>query len=112
METKRKDQMQNDQLKLLLKLYRLESNGNGVGKDSMIRRLEKGLDPALLKRYQWLKRRKGTAIAVLRRGVCSGCQMVYPESHEIMKYKNFIRVCEYCGRLLVVTEKSSRSSVA
>ncbi len=112
MEKRKNNGEKRDQLKLLLKLYKLESNGNGVGKGGTIQRLEKSLDPTLFRRYQWLKRRKGTAIAVLRRGVCSGCQMVYPESHEIMKTKNFIRVCEYCGRLLVVTDKSSRTSVA
>lgn len=102
----------NSQVKILLKLHRLEKNGNGVGKVKTFKNLERSLDPALLKRYQRLKERKGNAVAVLENGVCSGCQMVYPESHEMFKYPNFIRTCEYCGRLLVVTEKSSKTSVA
>jgi predicted nucleic acid-binding Zn-ribbon protein len=102
----------NSQLRILLKLHRLEQNGNGVGKLKTFQDLEKGLDPTLLKRYTKLKERKGNAVAVLENGVCSGCQMVYPESHEMLRYKNFIRTCEYCGRLLVVTEKSGRTSVA
>jgi hypothetical protein len=96
-----------DQVKLLLKLHKLESNGNVVDKAQAVRRLEKRLDSSLLKRYQRLKERKGTGIAVLRNCVCSGCKMVYPESHEMLKYRNFIHSCEYCGRLLVVTEKSA-----
>jgi predicted nucleic acid-binding Zn-ribbon protein len=99
----------NSQVRILLKLHKLEKNGNGVGKWKNFESLEKNLDPTLLKRYQKLKERKGTAVAVLENGVCSGCQMVYPESHEMMRYKNFIRICEYCGRLLVVTEKSTPS---
>jgi predicted nucleic acid-binding Zn-ribbon protein len=102
----------NSQVRILLKLHKLEKNGNGVGKLKTFQNLEKNLDPALLKRYQKLKERKGTAVAVLENGVCSGCQMVYPESHEMMRYTNFIRTCEYCGRLLVVTEKSVKHSVA
>lgn len=105
-------QTANAQVRILLKLHKLEKNGNGVGKLKTFASLEKGLDPTLRKRYQKLKERKGTAVAVLENGVCSGCQMVYPESHEMLRYKNFIRICEYCGRLLVVTEKSSRTSVA
>jgi predicted nucleic acid-binding Zn-ribbon protein len=95
-----------DQVKLLLKLYELESNGNGTDNTRTFRRIEKSLDPALLKRYHKLKERKGTGVAVLKDSVCSGCKMVYPESHEILRYKNFIHHCEYCGRLLVVTDKS------
>ncbi|MBI5116652.1 hypothetical protein HZA56_09290 [Candidatus Poribacteria bacterium] len=97
----------NNQVKLLLKLYKLESNGNGVDKAQAVRRLEKKLDSSLLKRYQRLKEKKGTGIAVLRNRICSGCKMVYPETHEMLKYRNFIHSCEYCGRLLVVTEKSA-----
>ncbi|RJP25666.1 MAG: hypothetical protein C4520_01975 [Candidatus Abyssobacteria bacterium SURF_5] len=102
----------NPQVTILLKLHKLEKNGNGVGKVKDFRSLEKHLDPTLLKRYQKLKERKGTAVAVLENGVCSGCQMVYPDSHEMLRYKNFIRTCEYCGRLLVVTERASKTSVA
>lgn len=96
-----------DQVKLLLKLHELESNGNGTDNTRTFRRIEKNLDPSLLKRYHKLKERKGTGVAVLKDGVCSGCKMVYPESHDVQRYRNFIHNCEYCGRLLVVTDKSS-----
>ncbi|UCD56751.1 MAG: hypothetical protein JSV16_13120 [Candidatus Hydrogenedentota bacterium] len=96
-----------DQVKLLLKLHKLESNGDGIDKTKAFQRLEKSLDPGLLRRYQKLRARKGTAVAVLKDGVCSGCKMVYPESHEMLRYRNFVHSCEYCGRLLVVTDKSA-----
>ncbi|RJP75030.1 MAG: hypothetical protein C4532_01200 [Candidatus Abyssobacteria bacterium SURF_17] len=97
----------NEQVKLLLKLHELESDGNGTDKSKAFRRIERNLDPSILRQYQKLKQRKGTGVAVLKDHVCSGCKMVYPESHEMLRYKNFVHSCEYCGRLLVVTEKSA-----
>ena len=97
----------NDQVKLLLRLHKLENNGGRVDKNKAFHRLKKGLDPSLLKRYHKLKERKGTGVAVLRNGVCSGCKMIYPESHEMLRYNNIVLDCEYCGRLLVVTDKSA-----
>ena len=47
------------------------------------------------------------SLAVMKNRVCSGCKMVYPESHEMLKYRNFVHSCEYCGRFLVVTDKSA-----
>jgi len=97
-----------NQIKLMLDLYRLENNGDGNGKtEAAYRRLEKSLDPALMRRYQKLKDRMGSGVAVMKNRVCSGCKMVYPESHEMLKYRNFVHSCEYCGRFLVVTDKSA-----
>ncbi len=98
---------QRDQVKLLLQLYKLESNGDGIDKAKAFRRLEKNLDPSLLRRYNKLKERKGTGVAVLKNGACSRCKLIYPETHEMLRYKNFVHSCEYCGRLLVITEKSA-----
>jgi len=94
-------------IKLLLKLHKLESNGDGADQAAALEKLEKRLDPAVLRRYRRLKERKGTGVAILQNRVCSECKMVYPESHEMLKYRNFVHSCEYCGRLLVVTDKSA-----
>ena len=96
-----------DQIKLLLKLHKLENNGNGTDFDEALKKLEKRLDPSVLRRYRRLRDRKGTGVAVLRDRVCSECKMVYPETHEMLRYKNFVHSCEYCGRFLVVTDKSA-----
>ncbi len=96
-----------DQIELLLKLHKLESNGDGVDRTRALQRLEKSLDPTLRKRYHKLKKRMGVGVAVLKNRVCSRCMMVYPESHEMLRYMNSVRDCEYCGRLLVVTDKSA-----
>lgn len=95
------------QLKLLLKLHKLENNGDGADQAKALERLEKRLDPAVLRRYRRLKERKGTGVAVMINCICSECKMVYPESHEMLKYRNFVHSCEYCGRLLIVTDQSA-----
>ena len=97
----------NNQIKLLLKLHKMESNGDGFDKGVAFKKLAKTLDPSLLKRYRKVREKKGTGVAILKNGVCTGCKMVYPESHEVFRYKNFIHSCEYCSRLLVVLDKSA-----
>jgi predicted nucleic acid-binding Zn-ribbon protein len=94
-------------IKLLLKLHKLENDSDGAKQAEALKRLEKRLDPAVLRRYRRLKERKGTGVAILQNRVCSECKMVYPESHEMLKYRNFVHSCEYCGRLLIVTDKSA-----
>ena len=96
-----------NQIKLLLKLHKLENNGDGTDQAAALKRLGKKLDPSVLRRYLRLRERKGTGVAVLIDCVCSECKMVYPESHEVLKYKNFVHSCEYCGRFLVVIDKSA-----
>lgn len=94
------------QVKLLLELHKLETNGGASCNGKVFRRIEKGLDQSLLKRYLKLKDRKGTGIAVLNEGMCSACRMVYPETHDMLLYRNAIHTCEFCGRLLVVNGKA------
>ena len=96
-----------NQFKLLLRLHKLENNGDGSDRAAALQRLEKKLDPSVLRRYRRLKERKGTGVAILQNSICSECKMVYPESHDVLKYRNFVYICEYCGRLLVVTDKSA-----
>ncbi|GAB4331177.1 MAG: hypothetical protein Kow0099_02340 [Candidatus Abyssubacteria bacterium] len=96
----------NDQVALLLKLHKLEQEGNGIENSHAFQRLARELDPSVLNRFRKIRERKGKGIAVLEDGVCSECNMLYPESHDVLRYKNFVHNCEYCGRLLVVTDKS------
>ncbi|MBW1933593.1 MAG: hypothetical protein JRI56_11460 [Deltaproteobacteria bacterium] len=90
------------QVRLLLKLHKWESNGQSTDNAEAFQEIAKNLDPSLVKRYLRLKERKGTGIAVLEKSTCSACRMVYPETHEMLHYRNFIHTCEFCGRLLVV----------
>ncbi len=98
------------QVELLLELHGLQAEGVGVDKAEAFRKIEDNLEPSLLNRYRNLKKRKGTAVAVLKNGACSECMIIYPTTHEILRHKDFIHSCEYCGRLLVVTKSSARTS--
>lgn len=106
-KTKKKTDQRASQVKLLLKLHKIENDGDLDENTTALKRLEKKLDPSVLRRYRRLRERKGTGVAVLKNRVCSECKMVYPESHEMLKHKNFVYSCEYCGRLLIVTDKSA-----
>ena len=89
------------QVQLLLELYKLQTNG---GNDAeTCRQIEESLDPSLLSRYRNLKKRKGTAVAILKDCTCSECMIVYPSTHEIFRQKGLVHSCEFCGRLLLVT---------
>jgi predicted nucleic acid-binding Zn-ribbon protein len=90
------------QVKLLLKLHKLESNKQSSDTSEAFQEIAKNLDPSLLKRYLRLKERKGTGVAVLEKGMCSACRMVYPETHEMLRYGNFIHTCEFCSRFLLL----------
>ena len=96
------------QLEVLQELYRLESKQNGAD-SAAIKKLEESLDPSLLKRYLKLKQRKGTAVAVLSNGICSGCNMTYPDTHEVLRYENFVNTCEFCGRFLLINGNNPES---
>lgn len=100
------DEKRPAQIRLLLKLYSLQTNGADPDKAAALRQAEKSLDPSILKRYLKLKERKGTAVAVLKDGVCSGCNMTYPDSHDVVRYENFIHTCEFCGRFLLIEDEA------
>jgi len=93
------------QVALLMKLHALEQNGKSIDRDAALKEIEEGLDPSLFRRYLKLRERKGTGTAILKNRICTGCNMAYAETHEILRYSNFIHSCEYCGRLLIVNGK-------
>ncbi len=96
-----------NQFKLLLRLHKLENNGDVPDRDKVLERIEKKLDPSVLRRYRRFKEKTGSGVAILVDMICSECKMVYPESHEMLRYKNIVNSCEYCGRLLIITDKSA-----
>ena len=95
------------QVRLLLELQKIEESDRKTDNSWVLRRIERNLDPSLLKRYKTLRRKRGTGIALLKNGECSGCGMIYSETHDMLRWKNSIQTCELCGRLLVITEKSA-----
>ena len=89
------------QVELLLELHKLQASG--ADKVETCRQIEESLDPSLLSRYRNLKKRKGTAVAILKNSACSECMIVYPSTHEMFRQKGLVHSCEFCGRLLLIT---------
>jgi predicted nucleic acid-binding Zn-ribbon protein len=61
----------------------------------------KTLDPELIRTYETLKQRRGTALAVVKRGVCQGCYVNIPPQmfNEVQRNDMVIR-CPNCSRIL------------
>ena len=95
------------QVRLLLELHALQTKDEDADKAEACQKIEESLDPSLLSRYRLLKKRKGTAVAVLKNCTCSGCMIIYPTTHEFLRQKNFVHTCEFCGRLLLVPTSST-----
>lgn len=59
------------------------------------------LDPGLLRTYETLKQKRGTALAAVRRGVCQGCYVNIPPQmfNEVQRNAALIR-CPNCNRFL------------
>lgn len=64
-----------------------------------------GLPPAILKKYETVKRRFVDPVAGIRRGVCLGCSMNIPPQiyNEMLKTDDF-RDCPNCHRMIYVEE--------
>lgn len=64
--------------------------------------LRKGLPAQLLKRYEFiLRRRNGSAISEVREGVCLGCHMnILPQQYNDLQKGQEIIQCPHCQRIL------------
>lgn len=98
---------EHSQFSLLLELHELQTNNDDLDRAEARRRIEENLEPSLLSRYRNLKKRKGTAVAMLKNCTCSECMIIYPKTHEILRIKDFVHSCEFCGRLLLVAPSSA-----
>jgi hypothetical protein len=66
------------------------------------------LDPDLVRAYETLKQRRGTALTVVKNGVCQGCYVNIPPQmvNEVQRNDTLIR-CPNCNRFLVWDNDSS-----
>lgn len=90
----------------LVRLYEIE-----FGLDELVRldperakaeaeRCRSEVDPALLAKYERLKRRFGAGVlAEVQNGTCSGCRIALPKTL-IARLKHGIAFCEHCGRII------------
>ena len=95
------------QVNLMLKLHDLEIGKSNGDFEEQLRNLEKRIDPSLLNFYRKLRKRKKTGVAILQDYTCSECRMVYPNMHEILRHRNCVHICEFCGRILVVKDDAA-----
>jgi len=101
------------QLDLLLELHELEKLlGRKKGKERQkiekrIAELSARIDPWVLKHYRRLK----VPFGEFRNRTCWGCGMIYPETHvHCRPGSGDIRLCESCGRILLLIDEENRSS--
>jgi predicted nucleic acid-binding Zn-ribbon protein len=90
------------QVGFLLELHKLQNNSGHIDNNEACRGIEENLEPSLLRRYRKLKERKGSGVAILEDCTCSECMIIYPTTHEFLRAKDSVHICEFCSRLLVV----------
>ena len=69
--------------------------------DAEIESLEQEIDPAVMRRYQTIRRKYDRPLVPVRRGVCYGCFVQFPTARlaEMVEQDAPI-LCESCGRML------------
>ncbi|MBN1902989.1 hypothetical protein JW926_16820 [Candidatus Sumerlaeota bacterium] len=68
--------------------------------ENEIARCELEISPEIMKRYQIMEERYGSAALVpIKNGICTGCYLHQPKSGGI-ELTNSLYQCHYCGRLL------------
>ncbi len=100
------------QVKLMMKLHDVETGGSEMDIEENLRRMGKRIDPSLLTFYRKFRKRKKKGVAILQDGICSECRMIYPETHDMLRHGNCLRICEFCGRIIVVTEGAAHDPMA
>jgi predicted nucleic acid-binding Zn-ribbon protein len=67
--------------------------------------------PAVLRKYQQIRRQRGLAVVEARSGVCSGCHMqLPPQLFNILHRGNSIELCPNCQRIVYFPEESTSSA--
>lgn len=92
-------------------IINLESMNNNIidkikQEEKILESLRIDIDEALLKRYNVLRKNKGSGIVSINKYICSGCNMIIPTYlGEALKNKIEIVYCESCGRILYYLPK-------
>lgn len=86
--------------------------GQGEGARQRRAELLSGLEPRLLHTYEQLRRgKKGVAVAVLRGGACSACNMKLPVNVQQRAARVMVK-CPSCGRYLITEEQAAELDAA
>ncbi|MDZ4224885.1 MAG: C4-type zinc ribbon domain-containing protein, partial [bacterium] len=91
------------QIEAELKKRELELNAERVLLGEKRPALLKELPAPVLKKYELVKRRYDDAVALVKKGICQGCNMNVPPQfyNEMLKTKD-LRECPTCHRLIYV----------
>ena len=69
--------------------------------DAEIQSLEEEIEPAIMRRYQAIRRKYDRPLVPVRRGVCYGCFVKFPTARlSEMSEQDAPILCESCGRML------------
>ena len=69
--------------------------------DDEIESLKAEIDPAIMRRYETIRRKYDRPLVPMRRGVCYGCFVKFPMGRMgEMNEKGTPILCESCGRML------------
>jgi predicted nucleic acid-binding Zn-ribbon protein len=95
-----------EELVALVRLHEIEfgsSDDAGLSRERAeleIERCRLELSPALLARYEQLKKRYASgALIEVQDGICSGCRVVLPRT-SANRLKSSTVSCDHCGRIL------------
>lgn len=65
----------------------------------------KKVDPSLLRKYDVIKKRRGTVVAPIINGACKGCNMnIPPQLYNELRTSQRLDVCPSCGRMIYAIE--------
>lgn len=76
---------------------RAEAGQRASGRDQLVAQI----DPALLRRYEHVRRQRGSSVAAVRKGVCTGCHMsIPPQLNNLLVAALVIQSCPRCNRII------------
>jgi uncharacterized protein len=71
----------------------------------------KGVQPVLYRRYEMIRKRKGSAIAHITEGICSGCHMrISPMAFQQLMRGDDFQQCPSCHRIIYFRETAGEGS--
>jgi predicted nucleic acid-binding Zn-ribbon protein len=91
------------------KLRELETAA--AGKYGQRDALVKGVQPTLYRRYEMIRKKRGSAIAHITEGICSGCHMrISPMAFQQLMRGDEFQQCPSCNRIIYFREASGEDS--
>lgn len=74
-----------------------EAAQRATGRDQLVAQI----DPALMRRYEHVRKQRGSSVAAVRKGVCTGCHMsIPPQLNNLLVAAKVIQSCPRCNRIL------------